>query len=539
MASKSSPTSTWVQTRVDLVGAIHSRDSTFSKDQRFLNLYPESVKTPFTKEPKKYLVKRPGISSNTDVVGGAATGRGCYYYEGSLYSVFANKVYKNTTEIQTLATSTGSVGWAESSGVTKYLFLCDGTDGYTITTTGTITKVNQTYSAWAATTNYALGDIRVPTVDNGFYYTVTADAGSSGGSQPTWPTVIDTTVVDGGITWTCSGSYGGFPTPHVPKPAFLDGYIFLIDTVTSDIYNCDLENPRGWSAANFIAAEMWPDDATALSRQNNQIVVFGRESIEFMYDSGSAGTPLQRNDTIALEIGTVNADTIYQDEKQLIFVGQSGLGGRSIWLMSGSQPTKISYESIERVLDVEGTSITSAKAMGLRVAGHLFYILNLTSKTLVYSVDEGIWHEWSTNSGGAHTKFAYSYVTDNLSGVPILQHDTDGKTYKLDTSVYRDNSIDILAELITAKLDFGNINRKFMYSLSLIGDTTAATSTISFRWSDDDYKTWTSWKDIDLVTRPYFMKLGVFRRRAFHFKYTDNYPLRLEAMEFDVNKGTN
>lgn len=56
---------------------------------------------------------------------------------------------------------------------------------------------------WQASFNYALNDVCKPTVYNGFYYKVTTDAGSSGGSQPTWPTTPGTTVVDGGITWTC------------------------------------------------------------------------------------------------------------------------------------------------------------------------------------------------------------------------------------------------------------------------------------------------------------------------------------------------
>jgi hypothetical protein len=57
---------------------------------------------------------------------------------------------------------------------------------------------------WFAATVYPLGDVVVPTVDNGFYYKVTV-AGTSGGSQPVWPTTIGLTVTDGGVTWQCTG----------------------------------------------------------------------------------------------------------------------------------------------------------------------------------------------------------------------------------------------------------------------------------------------------------------------------------------------
>lgn len=536
--------STYKQIRVDLIGLMHNRDSSGSKDQRFINCYPETTKSPTAKEPKKYLVKRAGLSLDTTIVYGNATGRGIYYYEGNTYSVFGDKLYKGDTgnppsSLQTLSTSTGSVGWAESSGVTKYLFLCDGTDGYVITPAGVVTKINVTYTAWAASTNYSLDDIRIPTVDNGFYYKVTADAGSSGGTQPTWPTTIGNTVVDGGITWTCSGSYGGFPTPHVPKPVFLDGYIFLIDSGTSDIYNCDLENPLGWSAANFISAEMWPDDSTGLARQNNQVVVFGRESVEFFYDDGSTGTPLARNDSAALEIGLAAQDSIFQDERIFIFVGQSGTGGRAVWAVQGFQPKKVSYEGIERILDAEGTSITSAKGFGVRTNGHFFYVLNLTSKTLVFDLEEGMWHEWSTDSSGSHTKFAYSYASDKLTGVPLLQHDTNGNIYAMKPSVYQDDGSDIGVEFVTSNLDFGSFNRKSMSTMNVILDSTTFSATLQFRWSDDDYKNWSSWKSLDISQRPYFMKLGTFRRRAFNFKFYANAPLRIDSIEFDFNSGVN
>lgn len=46
----------------------------------------------------------------------------------------------------------------------------------------------------------------VPTTANGYYYKATAiTTGTTAGSEPTWPTTIGTTVVDGGVTWTCWG----------------------------------------------------------------------------------------------------------------------------------------------------------------------------------------------------------------------------------------------------------------------------------------------------------------------------------------------
>jgi hypothetical protein len=53
--------------------------------------------------------------------------------------------------------------------------------------------------AWSGSTAYSLGDIVVPTSPNGHSYRVVT-AGTSGGSEPTWPTG-GSTVGDGGVVW--------------------------------------------------------------------------------------------------------------------------------------------------------------------------------------------------------------------------------------------------------------------------------------------------------------------------------------------------
>jgi hypothetical protein len=57
---------------------------------------------------------------------------------------------------------------------------------------------------FAITTAYALGDYVIPITPNGRYYKVTA-AGTSAGTEPTWPTTFGGTVVSGTVTFTDMG----------------------------------------------------------------------------------------------------------------------------------------------------------------------------------------------------------------------------------------------------------------------------------------------------------------------------------------------
>lgn len=55
---------------------------------------------------------------------------------------------------------------------------------------------------WTPGTKFAIGQQILPSVDNGFVF-VCQVAGTTGATEPVWPTSILGTVVDGGVTWIC------------------------------------------------------------------------------------------------------------------------------------------------------------------------------------------------------------------------------------------------------------------------------------------------------------------------------------------------
>lgn len=80
-------------------------------------------------------------------------------------------------------------------------------DTRALTGFGYVNNVHPGSAVWAATTAYSGTDPRsivVPTVANGLEYMATV-GGTSGGAEPTWPTSIGGTVVDGTVTWTAIG----------------------------------------------------------------------------------------------------------------------------------------------------------------------------------------------------------------------------------------------------------------------------------------------------------------------------------------------
>lgn len=63
---------------------------------------------------------------------------------------------------------------------------------------------------WVKSTAYCLGDYVWPTTFNRYRYQCTT-AGTSGATEPTWPTTIGDTVTDGTVVWKCITTIAAFP----------------------------------------------------------------------------------------------------------------------------------------------------------------------------------------------------------------------------------------------------------------------------------------------------------------------------------------
>lgn len=482
MANTKTPTiSTYDTKRVGLISNPQQRSSSVTKDMRFVNGMLEEIENPIDKSKKFYFKSRSGLSAaytNT-----AGVGRGCYYWvysgTGYVFSVIGNTVYVNGVSRLTLTTSTGNVGFCEHLNATSQvkLILLDGTKGY----------------VWTDST-----------------------------------TVAEITDAD-------------FPTPHIPTPVVLDGYLFVAKAGTADIYNSALNDPTTWTAGAFITAEMYPDRLVALSKNNNFIYGIGKSSVEYFYDAANAtGTPLARQAPAVQQFGCAAQGTVVQTEKEVIFVGETGNGGHTVWTIDGFKPRELAIPAVKDSLLAEGSSLSAATAYCIRVSAQKLYVLCLSSRTWVYSFDTGMWHEWDSGATGGSV-FVANYGHDGPNGSAYVLGRSSGITYLMDDTKFDDAGTNFQVMIVTQKIDFDTINRKTMARLAIIGDVPDDTLTdqnVSIEWSDDDYKTWSSARTLKFnADLPAIFQLGTFRRRAFRIKYALPHLFRIEGLEADINKG--
>lgn len=501
-----------------------------SKDAGMVNMLPY-VFTDEKGQKQTHAITRNAIHGYT-LIGGTNLCRGVYVWEKSVgtvyyYVVIGQQVY-TTTNWQTNWAGVQGLAVGGSSPVrftefidgtnTKQLIMVDGTDGYIFTTNAAPTKI------------------------------VSAN----------------------------------FPTPHVPFPVFIDGFLFLAKAGTGDIYNCDLNTPGTWTAGSFISAEMYPDDIQALVKINNYLVAIGTQSCEYFYDAANAtASPLARYESAVLPFGTSFPNSIAVNKDTMMLLANNSDGQLTIKIVEDFKSKDVDPSFIVTAMNQRLSSsygvptMTPAGVRGyfFRQAGKLYYGLafdgagtvnNNISSSFAFCFDTEWWTElrYGTNqcfpvffSAPATTTAMTTFVAGHIfasgafnafvgvfeDALPTFFHTGCTDMLNVNGAPGLQFSAPIYMELRTPNLDFGTMNLKTMNRFALdYTATSSTTSGITIDWADDDYGTWQS-SPPNLgtsFTYPFVTQLGSFRRRAFRIVINNvNYWFRFKGIEVDINKG--
>lgn len=460
--------------------------SSTTRDQQFINAIPEKTVEPITGRTNYYVTKRPGWITNSTLAAGSP---------GSAIHIWSGK--GSGTAVCTTFGATNSTLYEDttSRGSTtgKVLFINDTLVG----TTPNLTLVTNNNSAYF----FPSGGVLTQIVDLDFPGNVAGE------------------TITGNIV-------------------FLDGYSFIM-TMSGKIYNSDLNSISSWPALGFISCNMSPDNGIGLARYKDQIVAFGKESIEFFSDVGNpTGSPLQRTSQGYIGIGCISQSAIVQLEDTVAWIGTASDSTISVYLLEGLQAKRISTPAIESILattNTEGLVLNVAKLSGKTL---LFVVSTSDSKTYVYSIEDQAWHEWLGPS------LLWNHMSGIASGTKFIyavtEQNTSGKVYVINPLLYvfQDDGSNYTFSIKTYRWDNNTSRRKFVRKMSLIGDIQTSSAPVTISWSDDDSLTTSMVRTINMSSNhPYLNNCGSFRRRTFNLTNTSNTPLRLEALELEVVQG--
>jgi hypothetical protein len=481
--SKNPALSTYQTKMVELFKQPNNRGSTAAKDEDLVNCFYEITQNRKLKDEDIFIVKRAGVVDYIPAVAGDSV-RGAHYNEDfrKLYYCVSDTMYIwslstgsiSSTLTTFFGTTTGKVGFCD------YLY-DDGTQ-VIIATDGTTLK------------QITSGDVPTANVD------------------------------------------GDMPT-HIPQPVFLDGYLFVVKTNSSDIYNSNLNNPLAWTPGDFISAEINPDISRAIGKLNNYIVVFSSTTIEYFWDAANeTASPLQRNDTPVKYNGYLGGLT--KHGAKLYFVGNDVDGYPDVYALEDFKIEPLGTESLRRYLSSLDITFANIKGSVVAIQGHMFYVLNAGTSTYVMDLENKVWTRWAYQD---ETNFPidFAFNTKRLTSYkPIIIRTDSTSVEEFDEDLYEDNGEDMVVTGVTDNEYFDTYNQKVMHRLVVWGDKPTSSASLQLQWSDDDYQTWSTAVNIDLYQeRPSITRMGRFRRRAFKWTFTENHPLRLKGFEVDINKG--
>ena len=137
---------------------------------------------------------------------------------------------------------------------------------------------------WAASTAYSIDTVVEPVTRNGYRYRVTV-AGTSGSTQPTWPTTIGNTVTDGAVTWKCVSKISEFAW---------DDVLTAVSTDLTALAAIGSETPTLSYPATVISSGIPEVKLSAAPTQGTIYVMTGSDGVAHRYLAAkvtTTGTP--------------------------------------------------------------------------------------------------------------------------------------------------------------------------------------------------------------------------------------------------------
>jgi hypothetical protein len=341
-------------------------------------------------------------------------------------------------------------------------------------------------------------------------------------------------VVDGTAGYTYNGTtFATIADADFPVGAtdcfYLDGWFFVNEGSSDQIWRSAIEDPSSWGALNFATAEAAPDNVLATEATYKDAYFFGSDTVQVYYDTGDSTFPLSPYSGGTIDIGIQAKYSLAKSPKGLFFLATSSQGGVSVVQMAGTQYQVIS-EDIAWSLS-QMTVTDDATGFCYEDNGRNFYQISFPSEdvTFEYIIEEGKWAERKSYGIGRYLASGHGWI----GGRHVIFDYSSGNYYRAEYSVYTESSTAI-ERIRRAPIIHSTHNRIIAHSLIIDFEAGTGTATgqgtdpqAMLKWSDDGGHTWSNelWTSMgkigEYTRRAIWRKLGQFRSRIYEVTVTD------------------
>lgn len=322
---------------------------------------------------------------------------------------------------------------------------------------------------------------------------------------------------------------------------FFDGYFVLTRPDTGEFYISSLYNGQKYDALDYATAEGAPDNLISIVNDHRELWLFGEETTEVWYNSGSSGFPFDRYSGAFIEQGCAAQHSPAKIDNTVFWLGDD----HKIYRAVDYTPIRISTHAIETAIN-SYPAINDAFGFTYTQEGHSFYCLTFPTNgaTWCYDAATGTWHERKSYGLSRHRANCYTYFADKH----LVGDYSNGKIYSLDMGTYADDGEEIVRERTTQVLTNDEmkmvISRLQVLVESGVGLAMGETPKAMLQWSDDEGRTWSSERWVSIgkqgryQTRALWRRLGSFRNRVFRLRISDPVKAVVMGATAKIKRGT-
>ena len=320
----------------------------------------------------------------------------------------------------------------------------------------------------------------------------------------------------------------------------LNGYFIASSPSTDTFFISAINDGTTWDALEFSSANVNSDNIVTLLNSNQELWLFGEESIEVWSYDANVDFPFSRIDGATMDIGCAAKHSVVRMDNGIFWLSQDNEGQGQVIRVDGYSPRVVSTGALDYAI-AQYTTISDAVAFGYQAEGHSFYVITFPSEnaTWCYDAATGLWHEraWTNTSGELEkSRMVYHQF---FAGFQIVSDHTNGNLYKLKNDTYTDNGVNITRLRSTSYVN-QEANRLMFHALQIdmetgVGLTAGGQTQVQLRWSDDGARTWSNahigafGKIGEYLTRVIWRRLGASRSRTFEIRTVE--PVKIAIID--------
>lgn len=179
---------------------------------------------------------------------------------------------------------------------------------------------------------------------------------------------------------------------------FFDNYFVYPWTGTNKFFISNSLDGTTFNGINFASAEVAPDLVLSIVNQQENLLIFGGNTIEAWYDAGALNFPFLRVNSGTIERGCAAALTPVKEDNSVFFLGDDLV----FYRLNGTALVRVSTHAIEQAFQSYVT-VSDAYCFSYTFEGHKFVhlVFPRANANWVFDIATEYWHEresWDQNN---------------------------------------------------------------------------------------------------------------------------------------------